>query len=97
MMGHNNNLKIESIMPNKKINVDVILKNTLSIISINKKDIKNFNLQIKTMKNNYPKEVLITKNLSQKVVKDIIGTITSEQNKVPWIILNMMKKWLKNI
>ena len=53
---------------NKKINVDVILKNTLSIISINKKDIKNFNLQIKTMKNNYPKEVLITKNLSQKDV-----------------------------
>ena len=44
---------------NKKINVDVILKNTLSIISINKKDIKNFNLQIKKMKNNYPKEGLI--------------------------------------
>jgi penicillin-binding protein 2 len=48
---------------NKKINADVILKNILSVISIN-----NFNLQIKKMENNYPKEILITKNLSQKDV-----------------------------
>lgn len=53
---------------NKKINVDVILKNILSVISINKKDIRHFNLQIKKMENNYPKEILITKNLSQKDV-----------------------------
>ncbi len=53
---------------NKKINVDVILKNILSVININKKDIRHFNLQIKKMENNYPKEILITKNLSQKDV-----------------------------
>ena len=53
---------------NKKINADVILKNILSVISINKKDIRHFNLQIKKMENNYPKEILITKNLSQKDV-----------------------------
>jgi penicillin-binding protein 2 len=53
---------------NKKINTDIILKNILSVISINKKDIRHFNLQIKKMENNYPKEILITKNLSQKDV-----------------------------
>ncbi|MDA1135588.1 MAG: penicillin-binding protein 2 [Proteobacteria bacterium] len=53
---------------NKKINTDIILKNILSVISINEKDIRHFNLQIKKMENNYPKEILITKNLSQKDV-----------------------------
>jgi penicillin-binding protein 2 len=53
---------------NKKINTDIILKNILSVININKKDIRHFNLQIKKMENNYPKEILITKNLSQKDV-----------------------------
>ena len=73
---------------NKTLDVDVILKKILSIININQKDIKNFQLEIKSNKNNYPKVILITKNLSQKDVSKLAVRSTN----FPEISFSMSKK-----
>ena len=73
---------------NKKLNVDLILDKVLSVININKKDIKNFYIQIKSYKNNYPKQILITKNLSQKDV----SKLAVRRTHFPEIIFSMSKK-----
>jgi len=73
---------------NKKLNVDLILDKVLSVININKKDIKNFYIQIKSYKNNYPKQILITKNLSQKDV----SKLAVRRTHFPEISFSMSKK-----
>ena len=73
---------------NKKLNVDLILDKVLSVININKKDIKNFYIQIKSYKNNYPKQILITKKLSQKDV----SKLAVRRTHFPEIIFSMSKK-----
>ena len=73
---------------NKTLDVDLILEKILSIININQKDIKNFYFQIKSYKNDYPKQILITKNLSQNDVSKLAVRSTH----FPEISLSMSKK-----
>ena len=47
---------------NKKLNVDLILDKVLSVININKKDIKNFYIQIKSIK-----IIILNKFLLQRI------------------------------
>ena len=51
---------------NKKTKVDNIIKKILTIVKINQKDLNNFYNQIKSNDIGVSKEILITKNLSQK-------------------------------
>ena len=51
---------------NKKTKVDNIINNLLKIVKINQKDLNNFYNQIKSNDIGVSKEILITKNLSQK-------------------------------
>ena len=53
---------------NKKLNVDTLIKKILLVVNINERDINNFYSSLKEKKNNFPKQILITKNLSQKDV-----------------------------
>jgi len=73
---------------NKTLNVEIILQKILSIININEKDIKNFYIQMKSYKNNYPKQILITKNISQKDVSKLAVRSTH----FPEISFSMSKK-----
>ena len=72
----------------KTLDVDLILQKILSIININQKDIKNFYFQIKSYKNDYPKKILITKNLSQNDVSKLAVRSTH----FPEISFSMSKK-----
>ena len=56
---------------NKNINVDETINKILKVININQKDLNNFYDQIKFMDNDFSKEILITKNLSQKDVSKL--------------------------
>ena len=56
---------------NKNINVDEIINKILKIININQKDLNNFYDQIKSINKDFSKEILITKNLSQKDVSKL--------------------------
>ena len=56
---------------NKNINVDETINKILKVININQKDLNNFYDQIKLMNNDFSKEILITKNLSQKDVSKL--------------------------
>ena len=56
---------------NKNINVEFIIKDILSVINIDKKDLNNFFKEINSNKNEFDKEILITKNLSQKDVSKL--------------------------
>ena len=73
---------------NKTLNVNLILEKVLSIININQKDIKNFYFQIKSNKNDYPKQILITKNISQKEV----SKLAIRSTHFPEISFSMSKK-----
>ena len=73
---------------NKTLDVDLILEKILSIININQKDIKNFYFQIKSYKNDYPKQILITNNLSQNDVSKLAVRSTH----FPEISFSMSKK-----
>ncbi len=56
---------------NKNINVESIIKDILSVIKIDPKDLNNFFKEINSNKNEFAKEILITKNLSQKDVSKL--------------------------
>jgi len=56
---------------NKNINVEFIIKNILSVINIDQKDLNNFYKEINSYNNEFSKEILITKNLSQKDVSKL--------------------------
>ena len=56
---------------NKNINVANVIKKILNVVEIDEKDLKNFYDEIKNYKNNQTKEILITKNLSQKDVSKL--------------------------
>ena len=56
---------------NKKINVEKVINKILNVIEIDQKDLKKFYDEIKNKKNNFTKEILITKNLSQKDVSKL--------------------------
>ncbi len=56
---------------NKNINVELIIKNILSVINIDQKDLNNFYKEINSNNNDFAKEILITKNLSQKDVSKL--------------------------
>ena len=54
---------------NKEQDVDQIIRRISNVIKINKRDIKNFYVQLKNKRNNFPQEILITKNLSQRMYR----------------------------
>ena len=56
---------------NKNINIELIIKNILSVINIDQKDLNNFYKEINAYSNEFAKEILITKNLSQKDVSKL--------------------------
>lgn len=56
---------------NKNINVELIIKNISSVINIDQKDLNNFYKEINSYNNDFAKEILITKNLSQKDVSKL--------------------------
>jgi penicillin-binding protein 2 len=56
---------------NKNINVELIIKNISSVINIDQKDLNNFYKEINSNNNDFAKEILITKNLSQKDVSKL--------------------------
>ena len=56
---------------NKNINVELIIKNILSVINLDKRDLNNFYKEINSYNNEFEKEILITKNLSQKDVSKL--------------------------
>ena len=56
---------------NKNINVELIIKNISSVINIDQKDLNNFYKEINFNNNDFAKEILITKNLSQKDVSKL--------------------------
>ena len=73
---------------NKKLNVDSIIDKITKVVIINERDINNFYSSLKSKKNNYPKEVLITKNLSQKDV----AKLAVRNIEFPEISFSMSKK-----
>ncbi len=73
---------------NKKLNVDSIIDKITKVVMINERDINNFYSSLKSKKNNYPKEVLITKNLSQKDV----AKLAVRNIEFPEISFSMSKK-----
>ncbi|MDC1022923.1 penicillin-binding protein 2 [Alphaproteobacteria bacterium] len=73
---------------NKKLNVDLIIDKILSIVNINERDIINFYSSLESKKNNYPQEILITKNLSQKDV----AKLAVRNIEFPEISFSMSKK-----
>ena len=56
---------------NENINVALIIKNILSVINIDQRDLNNFYKEINSYNNEFAKEILITKNLSQKDVSKL--------------------------
>ena len=73
---------------NKKLNVDLIIYKILSVVNINERDINNFYSSLKSKKNKYPQEILITKNLSQKDV----SKLAVRSIEFPEISFSMSKK-----
>ena len=73
---------------NKNLKIDLIIKKILYIININENDIENFYTQISLNRNNYPKEILITKNLSQRDV----SKLAIRKIEFPEITFSMSKK-----
>ena len=73
---------------NKKLNVDTLIGKILLVVNINQRDINNFYSSLKAKKNNYPKEILITKNLSQKDV----AKLAVRNIEFPEISFSMSKK-----
>ena len=55
----------------KNTNVDNVIKKILTVININKKDLKNFYIEINSETKNISKQILITKKLSQKDVSKL--------------------------
>ncbi len=56
---------------NKNINVEFVIKKILGVINIDQKDLNNFFKEINSNKKEFAKEILITKNLSQKDVSKL--------------------------
>ena len=73
---------------NKYLNVHQIIKNISAIIILNEKDINNFYSKIRYQKNNFSKQILITKNLSQKDVAKLAVRII----EFPEISFSMSKR-----
>ena len=73
---------------NKHLNVHEIVRKISEIIILNEKDINNFYNKIRHQKNNFSKEVLITKNLSQKDVSKLAVRII----EFPEISFSMSKR-----
>ena len=73
---------------NKNVNEDVVIKKILKIININQKDLKNFYEEIKSNNKDYVKEILITKNLSQKDV----SKLAVRSIEFPEVSFSMTKK-----
>ncbi len=73
---------------NKEQDVDQIIRRISNVIKINKRDIKNFYVQLKNKRNNFPQEILITKNLSQKDV----SKLAVRNIEFPEIRFSMSKK-----
>jgi len=73
---------------NKNLNVHLIIKKISEIIILNEKDIINFYYKIRQQKNNIPKQILITKNLSQKELSKIAVRIV----EFPEISFSMSKR-----
>ena len=73
---------------NKKTKVDNIIKKILTIVKINQKDLNNFYDQIKSKNIGVSKEILITKNLSQKEM----SKLAVRSVEFPEISFSMTKK-----
>ncbi len=73
---------------NKNTNIDKTIRKILTVININEKDLNNFYDQIKSRKKNDPKEILITKKLSQKDV----SKLAVRSIEFPEIFFSMTKK-----
>tara|TARA_A100001015_G_scaffold262263_1_gene308373 strand:- start:167 stop:2089 length:1923 start_codon:yes stop_codon:yes gene_type:complete len=73
---------------NKYLNVHKIIKKISQIIILNEKDITNFYNKIRYQKTNYTKQILITKNLSQKDV----SKLAVRSIEFPEISFSMSKK-----
>ena len=73
---------------NKYLNVHQIIKKISNIIVLNEKDIINFFNKIRYQKNNFSKQILITKNLSQKDVAKLAVRII----EFPEISFSMSKR-----
>jgi penicillin-binding protein 2 len=73
---------------NKKLNVDTIINKILLVVNINQKDLRSFYSTLKASKNDYPQEILITKNLSQKDV----SKLAVRNFEFPEISFSMTKK-----
>ena len=73
---------------NKKLNVDTIINKILLVVNINQKDLRSFYSTLKASKNDYPQEILITKNLSQKDV----SKLAVRNFEFPEISFSMSKK-----
>ena len=79
-----------SLVLNWKKNLDVnkIIQNISYVVNINKKDINNFYSQLSSNKNSFPRQILITKNLSQKDV----SKLAVRSIEFPEISFSMSKK-----
>ncbi len=73
---------------NKRLDIDKIIKKISTIITLNEKDINHFFIQLKNNKNDYPKQILITKKLSQKDV----SKLAVRSIEFPEISFSMSKK-----
>ncbi len=73
---------------NKNIDVPNVIKKILNVVEIDEKDLKNFYDEIKNYKTNQTKEILITKNLSQKDV----AKLAVRSVEFPEIFFSMTKK-----
>ncbi len=73
---------------NKNINEDEVIKKILKIINISQKDLHNFYEEIKSSNNEFAKEILITKNLSQKDV----SKLAVRSIEFPEVSFSMTKK-----
>ena len=73
---------------NKDIDVDNVVNKILNVININQKDLIKFYNEIKSNTKGLPKDILITKNLSQKDV----SKLAVRSIEFPEIIFSMTKK-----
>ncbi len=73
---------------NKHLNVHQIIRKMSEIITLNEKDINNFYNKIRHKKNDFSKNILITKNLSQKDVSKLAVRII----EFPQISFSMSKR-----
>ena len=87
-LSDDNQFNYHIVAPERGRIVESILKKILNIININKNDIEGFYFAIKSNNNDYPKEILITKNLSQKDV----SKLAIRSSLFPEIRFSMSKK-----